>query len=148
MNEHYFEQICQFLRLQKQLGDQYDEWMARAGKRLGLSKPEADVLLFLVNNPQYNTARDVVANRALSKTYVSKAVEQLSERGFLRTEICDADRRLQFLRLLPAAAGPVQALRRYQMEFFQRLTDGLSPEDSAFLGRLFQRVQMNLDRIR
>ena len=148
MNEHYFEQICQFLRLQKQLGDQYDEWIARAGKRLGLSKPEADVLLFLVNNPQYNTARDVVANRALSKTYVSKAVEQLSERGFLRTEISDADRRLQFLRLLPAAAGQVQALRRYQMEFFQRLTDGLSPEDSAFLGRLFQRVQMNLDRIR
>ena len=147
MENLQFERICRYLRLQKQLGDQYDQYIARAGKRVDLSKPETDVLLFLANNPQYNTARDVSANRALSKTYVSKAVERLVLRGLLATEASAADRRLQFLRLTPAAAAKVLALRQAQADFFRHLTVGFSPENLMLLDRLLQQLQGNLDRL-
>lgn len=77
MDQIQFDQITQFLRLQKQIMESYDSYLSAAARRIGLTKPEADILLFLANNPQFHTARDVVALRGFSKTYVSKAVDLL-----------------------------------------------------------------------
>lgn len=147
-NNIQFSEICQLLRLQKQFSDAYDNWIARAGNRLGLSKPEADVLLFLANNPEYNTARDVVANRALSKTYVSKAVDQLATRKFLHSSASTEDRRLQYLKLTPDALLVARNLRQAQADFFRRLGNGLSPEEMSALRRALGKVQHNVGRIR
>ncbi|MEG0780823.1 MAG: helix-turn-helix domain-containing protein, partial [Oscillospiraceae bacterium] len=91
--------ISDFLLLQKQLIDLYHGVIDRAAADCGLSRPEADVLLFLHNNPQYNTARDVAEYRGVSRAYVSRAVELLLGRGLLRVEVHPTDRRYQLLGL-------------------------------------------------
>ena len=52
-----------------------------------------DILMFLANNPDYNTARDIVEIRRLKANLVSMNVEKLVQEGFLE-RIPDAkDRR-------------------------------------------------------
>ena len=68
-----------------------------AAEEQGLTKPEADVLLFLANNPGRDTARDVAELRGLPKSQVSGAVELLAARGLLRRLPDQADRRVVHL---------------------------------------------------
>lgn len=138
------EQITEFLRMQKQGIQSYNRRIEDTARRLGLTKPEADVLLFLANNPQYNTARDVVQYRGFSKTYVSRAAESLVRQELLTTVQSAADRRVQYLHLTERASLPVSLLRRTQKEFFQFLTEDLSDEDVAVLERVFRSVDHKL----
>ena len=148
MDQIQFDQITQFLRLQKQIMESYDSYLSAAARRIGLTKPEADILLFLANNPQFHTARDVVALRGFSKTYVSKAVDLLAGRGLLETETSAADRRMQVLRLTKSAVQPARILQRAQSAYFQALGSGITSEEAAVLLRLVQHIQDHLRQIR
>ena len=46
-----------------------------------LTQLEIDILLFLANNPPFDTARDIVEKRHLAKSHVSAGVESLASRG-------------------------------------------------------------------
>ena len=49
----------------------------------GLTRLETDILLFLANNPGYDTARDIVAVRMIAKSHVSASVETLLGQRFV-----------------------------------------------------------------
>ncbi len=68
----------------------------------GLTKNEVDVLLFLANNAPYDTAKDIVELRGLSKSQVCKSVDGLSARGFLSACHDEKDRRCIHLSLTSA----------------------------------------------
>ena len=55
------------------------------GRANGLSQTEMDVLLFLHNNPDCNTARDMVHLRGLAKSNVSTALDSLRTRGLVES---------------------------------------------------------------
>ena len=147
MSVESFDQISTYLRLIKAVTALYERRITAAAAEQGLTKPEAAVLLFLANNPQYRTARDVVSRRGLSKAYVSKAVEQLAGRGLLTVQVSAADRRVQHLGLTALAMGPVQARRRAQGECFRQMSEGVTPEETTALGRLCQRVFENISHM-
>ena len=69
------------LKLAKRIGEQYDTAVTARAAAFGLGKPEADVVLFLSNNPGKDTARDLTEYRGFSKSYVSKALEPLRAEG-------------------------------------------------------------------
>lgn len=142
------ERISEFLRMQKQGLHRYNRKIEEAAHRLGMTKPEADVLLFLANNPQHNTARDVVQYRGFSKTYVSRSVESLTHQGLLTAVQSATDRRVQYLHLTERASLPVQMLRQTQREFFHFLTEDLSDEEMAVLGRVFTKVNHKLNLLK
>ena len=56
------------------------------GRANGLSQTEMDVLLFLHNNPGYDTARDICTYRQLKPALVSLYIENLVQLGFLARE--------------------------------------------------------------
>ena len=64
----------------------YTKYFQALGEELNLSQTEIDILLFLRNNPELNTARDVAAMRGLARSNVSSAVERLQREGWLRVE--------------------------------------------------------------
>ena len=49
-----------------------------------LSMLEIKVLLFLKEHTMYDTARDIVEVHYLTKSYVSKAIDTLIEKGYLK----------------------------------------------------------------
>ena len=48
-----------------------------------ITQIETDIIAFLKNNPEKDTARDIVEFRMLQKGNVSQAVEDLIQKGFL-----------------------------------------------------------------
>lgn len=71
------------LQFYQNFGKFYTWQFAPLLERTGLSMREMNVLLFLANNPQYDTARDVTEFRGLSKSQVSQAVELLVAEGLV-----------------------------------------------------------------
>ena len=61
----------------------YSQTFQPLTEKFQLSQLETDVLLFLRNNPEYNTARDIVSMRGFAKSNVSMAVDSLRRKGFL-----------------------------------------------------------------
>lgn len=124
----------------------YNQAFAQAEERYGLSQPEIDVLLFVANQPRYNTARDIAARRGLAKSNISTAVESLRRKELLLVCEDDKNRRVRRLFPTPQAAPVIEELRACQAAFFRDLFDGFAPEELQTLNRLLQRAAENLQR--
>ncbi len=62
-----------------------------------LTRMELDILLFLANNPCYDTATDIIEIRYLAKSQVSSSIRLLEEKGFLRKEYAGHNRKTAHL---------------------------------------------------
>ena len=97
-------------------------------KTYGLSPTAFDVMMFLANNPECNTARDICRIRGIKSGIASVTVEQLIGRGYLTRETDGKDRRMQRLYSTAEATPLVQAgqeaQRRFEEAIRQGLTDG------------------------
>ena len=145
MESRKFQYINSMLRFQRKAAAAYDACIAEASSKVGLSKPEADVLLFLANNPSCSTARDAAKYRGFSKTYVSRAVERLIARGFLRSEPHPTDGRVLLLHMTGDASQTVRQLQMAQMSFFDRLFVDITSEDRLRVMQLCAKLEENLE---
>ena len=131
------------LQFYKQFGKFYDRQFGDFSARTGLSMREIHVLLFLANNPGYNTARDISELRGLSKSQVSQAVELLAAEGFLLRTPDEADRRVVHLSITPAGLPLARECQTIQTACGQRLLAGLSEEQEQQLALLLGTVLDN-----
>lgn len=109
----------------------------------GLSTGEIDVLLFLYNNPGFDTARDVAELRGLGKSQISQAVELLVKRGFLCREMDETDRRIVHLTVTEAGKPVAKAAREIQMECGRKLMEGLSDAERALMETMMEKLAAN-----
>ena len=108
-----------------------------------LSQMEVDIILFFANNPQYDTASELVRIRHLTKSHVSSCIERLVLRGYLMKVPDEQNRRRIHLRLLPAVEPVVQAGRARQAAFAQMLFSGICPEEQAVFSSVLNRMIRN-----
>ena len=113
--------------------------------RYALTQAEADILLFLANNPPYDTARDIVEKRRLAKSHVSVGVEALAARGLVERWYRDGNRKTIHLRLTDAAAPMIEEGRAVQRRFAALLIEGFTPEETAPLEAMLMRMGQNAD---
>jgi len=131
-----------YVRLLKKL---HEKILTNAAKKCDLTLPEADVLLFLHENPKFDTARDVALYREVSRAYVSKAVELLAKRKYIKITHDKEDRRLQHLVITEDAKKATEILSKAQFEFYDNVTAGISTEEIAAMLRTIERCAENLD---
>ncbi len=131
------------LQFNRQFSRFYTRQFAPFSARTGLSMREIHVLLFLYNNPGWDTARDVAELRGLAKSQVSQAVDLLAAEGILCREPDETDRRLIHLRLTPTGSTLAQECREIQTACGKRLLQGLSPQQTAQLEALLDTVLEN-----
>lgn len=108
-----------------------------------LTMIETTIIGFLKNNPEADTAADIVELRMLSKGHVSQAVEALIQKGLLTRTPDPEDRRRIHLSLLPAAAPIAEAILVFQEQFYQELWEGFSENDLQQYISLNRRIQEN-----
>ena len=118
----------------------YSAQLDAVGREFGLARVELDILLFLANNPQFDTATDIVERRCISKAHVSQSVKSLEQRGYLERRYVGDNRRTIHLRLLEGAQAAVDAGRRAQTRCFASLLEGFGEDEveqlRSFLGRI------------
>lgn len=110
-----------------------------------LTQLEVDILLFLANNPEYDTARDMVEKRRLAKSHVSAGIDALVGRGLLERFRLEGNRKTIHLRLTEAAGPVVEQGRAVQQQYRGLLFRGFSDGEEAQLFRLLDRVAENVD---
>ena len=131
------------LQLYQNFGKFYTWQFTPLLERTGLSMREMNVLLFLANNPQYDTARDVTEFRGLSKSQVSQAVELLVAEGLVSRTPDSSDRRVVHLSLTEEAGPLAREAQALQNSCAARLLSGFGPKESDQLLTFLERVLEN-----
>lgn len=112
-----------------------------------ISKTALDILLFLYNNPELYTARDISVFRNIKPNVVSLHVDKLVSQGYLLRQPVNGDRRKIRLVCTEKAAPVTQKGRAMQRQFFMQLMNGLSEEELEIFKRCFQVIADNADTL-
>ena len=124
----------------------YDRMCAPLCQKYGLTHMEFVVLMFLANNPGFDTAAQIVRYRRLTKSHVSLAVRALLEKGLLTGVDGVDDRRTIHLSLLEDADEIIEAGREVQKQFFEAIFTGFSQEEREQMGQFMNRIDENIKK--
>lgn len=131
----------------KKLAEAYEKVMQPLCKKLDMPKTALDVLMFLANNPEFNTAGDVCRYRNIKAALVSFHVEKLVEAGFVERQAVKGDRRKCHLVCTEKAQPVIKEGRELQKKFAQKLIAGFSDDDMAHFRKCLHIVSDNIDSI-
>ena len=116
-------------------------------QKLHLPQTAFDILMFLANNPNYTTARDIVEVRHIKANLVSVNVDKLVQEGYLERYAVASDRRKTKLLCTGKADPIIRRGRAVQNAFFKRLLDHVEPADQEVFFRTMELIGKNLDDI-
>lgn len=132
--------ILDFLITEKEL---YDRLLEPVCEKHELTMTELAIVLFLANNPEYDTARDIVKIRHLAKSHVSVSLRSLEEKSLLRKESRNGNHRTEYLVLTEASKPIVKDGQHAQKAFENVLKRGLSQEEETLFSNLLNRMYQN-----
>ncbi|MBD5494982.1 MAG: MarR family transcriptional regulator [Lachnospiraceae bacterium] len=94
-----------------------------------ITRMELDILLFLANNPCFDTATDIIEVRYLSKSQVSSSIKLLEQRGYLRKEYLECNRKTAHLKICEGAMDIIHDGQAAQEKFVSIMLEGFSQEE-------------------
>ena len=118
------------------------------GSAAALPALALDILLFIANNPDKSTARDVCQFRGMKPGIVSFHVDRLAAAGLLERRPVPGDRRKTQLVCTEAAADIIRRGRELQGRFAEALLTGLDRESLETFHRCLAAIDGNIDNIR
>ena len=110
----------------------------------GITRTELDILLFLANNPKYDTAAEISNIRYLVKSHVSTSLKSLEMNGYIEKAAKTGDKRRIHLKLTEAADAVIREGRKQQFVFADIITDGLDEEERRQFQSYMTRVKKNI----
>ena len=116
-------------------------------RELGVTQTAFDILMFLANNPDHKTARDIVEIRHIKANLVSVNVDRLVQEGYLRREAVAGDRRKTLLIGTEKARSVAERGREVQNRFLERLLDHTDEAQRAAFFATLETMSKNLDAI-
>ena len=122
----------------------YERTVMPVCREFGLTYMEFTVLMFLVNNPQYDTAAQIVKIRRLAKSHVSISVKGLQERGLVKGVHFPGNQKTLHLQVTEEAKPVVEAGLAAQREFGEILARGFTQEELDQLMKLTEKIHKNM----
>ena len=130
----------------KRFMDAYSAAMQPLSREFAIPQTAAEILLFLANNPENRTAKDICTMRRLKPGIVSLHVDTLVTLGFLESKSVPGERRKLHLEQTEKASSIIARGRQMQERFAQTLAQGLSPEELSCFARCMETISQNLER--
>ena len=128
--------------------DAYHSVMQPLCAEAHLPPAAVDIVLYLANNPAYNTAKDICRHKGLKPGIVSFHVDRLVSDVYLERRTVPGDRRKTALVCTEKAAPLIARGRELQHAFAVELGRGLAPEDLEHFRRCVAVFDRNIDRLR
>ena len=135
------------VELTKKFMAAYKAAQKKVCKAWNVPEVSLDILLFLANNPEYTTARDIVEVRSIKANLVSQHVDRMVREGYLCRKEVQGDRRKRDLSLTEKAMPIIEAGRRMQTDFFETLFHGISEGDKRAFFETMDIMSRNMDKI-
>ena len=114
--------------------------------RYELTQMEYDILMFLHNNPQLNTAAEIVKIRKSTKSHVSTSLRKLENRGFVKRIQSEDNKKHIEIVLLDKAEIIVEAGLNMQKQFAQNVLNGLTEEEIHMCISVFNKICSNAEK--
>ena len=114
----------------------------------GLPPMAVDILMFIANNPENATARDVCRCRGLKAGIVSVHIDRLVNEGLLSRQAVPGDRRKTQLVCTDSANSIIERGRALQRSFAQKLLVGMSDTDIEVFHNCLTVLSGNIEEIR
>lgn len=109
-----------------------------------ITRMELDILLFLANNPHFDTAKEIIEVRYLSKSQVSSSIKLLEERGLLKKEYTGGNRKTAHLVLCEEASAIIEDGRAAQEKFLAVILHGFTAEELECMKQHTDRMKKNI----
>lgn len=123
----------------------YEMLTRKVCEKYQLTQMEYDILIFLHNNPQHNTAAEIVKIRKSTKSHVSSSLKNLENRGLVeRIQSADNKKHIEIV-LLEKAVPIIDDGIKVQKEFAKTLLQGLSEEEKRICVEVFNKICKNAD---
>ena len=135
------------VELTKKFMAAYKAAQKKVCKAWNVPEVSLEILLFLANNPEYTTARDIVEVRSIKANLVSQHVDRMVREGYLCRKEVQGDRRKRDLSLTEKAMPIIEAGRRMQTDFFETLFHGISEEEKRAFFETMDIMSRNMDKI-
>ena len=136
-----------FLSLASKTAKAYESFCRPVCKKHKINQTCLDVILFLANNPGYNTARDLCGLRGIRPGNASVAIDTLVGRGLLTRQADPDDRRITRLVLTSEAVPIITDGRETQKQFGGRLVQGVSAQDLQICADTVLKLGANISEI-
>lgn len=134
----------EFISISTKAMKTYETFCQPVCKKFQINQTSFDVLMFLANNPEYNTARDICEIRGIRTGIASVAIDLLVKNGYLQRQPDARDRRITRLILTEKSGEIIQNGRLIQRKFGKQLTAGISEEELAAYMKTAQKFRDNI----
>ena len=122
----------------------YDNLCIDVMQEYCLTRSELDILLFLHNNPEFDSAKDIVEKRGLIKSQASMGIEKLMQKGYLKTVQDQKDKRRYHLYLLTSSQPIIEAGLKAQKRFNDILFQGVSEDELKCWKNVLKQISYNI----
>lgn len=130
------------------IGQQYkkfqEAYFNEVIEKYTLNLADIRVLLFLHEHESFDTAKDIVERHYFAKSYVSKSVDKLIEKGFLERRNFKGDRRYIHLLVTEEAFPVIELVQQQKQKMSERLFEGISPEYLLILREIAEKIFNNI----
>ena len=113
--------------------------------RYQLTQMEYDILMLLHDNPQHNTAADIVKVRKSTKSHVSTSLKRLESRGLIKRIQSTSNKKHIEIVLLSEAEQIIDAGIEVQKQFAKNVLSGLTEEEKHICISVFNKICNNAD---
>ncbi len=124
--------------------EEYEEMCKPFCKKMNIPQTAFDILMFLANNPEYPTAREIIKYRGIRPNLVSLYVDKLVNEGYLNREPMKGNRRCIKLTCTEQATPIIEAGQQMQEHFYEVLLEGIDQNDIKQFGEIIERCGKNI----
>ena len=115
--------------------------------QFNLPQTAFDILMFLANNPEFKTARDIVKVRKLKANLVSVNIDKLVNEGYLIRKNVEGDRRKVQLLCTDKAQPIISRGQQLQEHFVEQLFADIDDATRQTIFQGMQQMELNLNLI-
>lgn len=129
----------------KTITNYYELLSGKVCDKYELTQMEYDILMFLYNNPQNNTAAEIVKIRKSTKSHVSTSLKNLENKKLIERKQSEENKKHVEIFLLDKAELIVEEGINAQKQFAQNVLSGLTKEEKDMCIRVFNKICNNAE---
>lgn len=129
----------------KTITSYYELLSGKVCDKYKLTQMEYDILMFLHNNPQNNTAAEIVKIRKSTKSHVSTSLKNLENKKLIERKQSEENKKHVEIFLLDKAELIVEEGINAQKQFAQNVLSGLTEEEKDMCLRVFNKICNNAE---
>ena len=129
----------------KTITSYYELLSGKVCDKYELTQMQYDILMFLHNNPQNNTAAEIVKIRKSTKSHVSTSLKNLENKKLIERKQSEENKKHIEIFLLDKAELIVGEGINAQKQFAQNVLSGLTEEEKDMCIRVFNKICNNAE---